>query len=546
MKLDPADYAVISQALLSATREMGAKLMRSAYSTIVRDANDAAAALLDRRGRAVCQGEHNPAQLGSMSATIARCGEMFGFDRLDEGDFFITNDPYHGGQHLPDIFIFSPILLDGEVLGFAGTVAHHIDIGGGAPGLNMAARELIQEGLIIPPSRWNMARDWNGGCFQQMIAANIRVPEQTIGDINAQFAGNAIGAARVVELGRKYGAATVMAVMDEMNAYSERRMRAAIAAAPDGVYRGEDFIDDDGAGGGPVPIRCAVTIAGDRLAVDFAGTGGQVPTNMNCPFASTLASAYCCVKGVLTDPDTPFNAGSVAPISVTAPLGTILNPRRPAPVRARMTPVNRSFNAIMKALAQAVPERVIATGFDTTTGPYLSRRTEARYQVYHEIIGGGWGASARADGCSSVDGPTSNCANAPIEALDMDYDYFRVTEYAVIPGSGGAGKFRGGLGTRRRYLILKDGVQYAQYGDRFRFRPTGLFGGHDGKAARCTLTRDGETVELASKVMMELKTGDMLTVETGGGGGYGPPDERAGAAIASDAADGFVVATASP
>lgn len=540
MRLDPADYAVISQALLSATREMGAKLMRSAYSTIVRDANDAAAALLDRRGRAVCQGEHNPAQLGSMSATIARCIATFGTDRLEEGDFFITNDPYHGGQHLPDIFIFTPIALAGRLLGFAGTVAHHIDIGGGAPGLNMAARELIQEGLIIPPSCWNMARDWNDGGFQQMIAANIRVPEQTIGDMNAQFAGNAIGAARVVELARKYGPDTVVAVMDEMNAYSERRMRAAIAAAPDGTYHGEDFIDDDGAGGGPVPIRCAVTISGDALVIDFAGTGAQVPTNMNCPFASTLAAAFCCVKGALTEPDTPFNAGSTAPITVTAPLGTILNPRRPAPVRARMTPVNRSFNAIMKALAQAVPDRVIATGFDTTTGPYLSRRTETRYQVYHEIIGGGWGASSGADGCSSVDGPTSNCSNAPIEALDMDYDYFRIVEYAVIPNSGGPGKYRGGLGTRRRYLILKDGVQYAQYGDRFAFLPAGLFGGREGVAARCTLERDGRVIELASKVMMELKAGDMLTVETGGGGGYGPPESRAAQAIADDIADGFI------
>ena len=328
--------------------------------------------------------------------------------------------------------------------------------------------------------------------------------------------------------------------MDELIRYGERRMRAAIRAVPDGVYRGEDRIDDDGAGGRPVAIRCAMTVRGDEIAIDFTGTDPQVATNMNCPYASTLAAAYSCVKGVLTDPETPFNAGSLAPITINAPLGTIVNPRRPAPVRARMTAVNRVFDAVMKAFAAAVPERAIATGFDTTTGPYLSRRSGGRYQVYHEIIGGGWGASAGADGCSGVDGPGSNCSNAPVEALDMDYDYFRVLEYALIPDSGGSGRQRGGLGIRRRYLILKHEVQYAQYGDRFRFEPEGLFGGGPGRAARCTLERDGEAIALPSKVMMTLRAGDVLTVETGGGAGYGDPRERAAAAIEADLAEGLV------
>ncbi len=539
MTLDPADYAVISQALIAATREMGAKLIRSAYSTIVRDANDAAAALLDRRGKAVCQGENVPVQLGSMTATIAHCLRTLDPETLAAGDFLITNDPYHGGQHLNDIFIFSPILLEDRLLGFAATVAHHIDVGGGAPGLNMAARELLQEGLVIPPSRWNAA-DWNGGRLQRLIEGNIRVPEQSIGDLNAQFAGNAIGGKRVQALARKFGPDTVVEAMDELIRYGERRMRAAIRGVPDGAYRGEDRIDDDGAGGGPVAIRCAMTVRGEEIAIDFAGTDPQVATNMNCPYASTLAAAYSCVKGVLTDPETPFNAGSLAPIAIHAPLGTIVNPRRPAPVRARMTAVNRVFDAVMKAFAAAVPERAIATGFDTTTGPYLSRRSDDRYQVYHEIIGGGWGASAGADGCSGVDGPGSNCSNAPVEALDMDYDYFRVLEYTLIPGSGGAGRLRGGLGIRRRYLILKDEVQYAQYGDRFQFEPEGLFGGGPGRAARCTLERNGETIALPSKAMMMLKAGDVLTVETGGGAGYGDPRERIATAIETDLAEGLV------
>ena len=445
MKLDPIDQAIISQALVSAAREMGVKLIRSAYSTIVREANDCSAALLDRYGNAVAQSELMAQQLGSMASTFGPCAAQDPVDTLQEGDFYITNDPYSGGQHLPDIFIFSPIIFDGVVVGFSATVAHHIDIGGGAPGLNMSARELYQEGLILPPARYNLHRDWNGGPLQRLLRRNIRVPDQTIGDIDAQFAGNGIGAARVQELCRKYGREVVCASMAELIAYSERRMRAAIAEAPDGVYEGEDCIDNDGIDDTPLPIRAKVTISGDSLSVDFAGTAAQVRGNMNCPFASTVSSATTCVKSVLTSADIPYNGGSARPISVTAPFGSILNPKPPAAVRARMTASNRAHNAVMKALAQAVPERAIATGFDTTTGPYLSHVGPAGYRVYHELVGGGWGASAGADGCSGVAEPMANCTNAPVETLDMDFNFFRVVEYGLIPNSGGKGQYRGDL-----------------------------------------------------------------------------------------------------
>lgn len=540
MSLDPVDYAVISQSLIAASAEMGTKLVRSAYSTIVREANDAAAAILDANGNTVCQAELIPVQLGSLTATFQPCARLYPPRELREGDFYITNDPYNGGQHLPDIFLFTPILFNGMLIGFAATVAHHIDVGGGAPGLNMSARELIQEGLIIPPSRFNLERDWNGGPFETLIAANIRVPDQTIGDLNAQFAGNGIGAIRVKQLCGRYGADYVLETMAALMNYSESRMRAAIAAAPDGIYASEDRIDDDGLGGGPVTIRATVTIVGDSLAIDFDGTSPQVATNMNCPFASTLAAAYGCVKAVLTDPTTPFNAGSTRMITVRAPFGSILNPKPPAAVRARMTPVNRVFDAVMKALAQAVPEKAIATGFDTTTGPYLSLRRDGRYQVYHEVIGGGYGASAGADGCSGVDGPMSNCSNVPVESLDLDFDFFRVVEYSLIQDSGGAGRTRGGLGICRRYEILADGVEYAQYGDRFKFMAAGLFGGGSGTPASCSITRGGTTMALKSKDWMALRKGDVLTVLTGGGAGYGPPDERAAGKVQADVNEGWV------
>ena len=294
--LNPADYAVISQALIAATHEMGAKLVRSAYSTIVREASDASAALLDPNGQAVAQAELMIQQLGSLSATFGPCAEHHPVDTLVEGDFYINNDPYHGGQHLPDVFIFSPVFFEGELVAFGATVAHHIDIGGGAPGLNVNAREIYQEGLIIPPSRYNLDDDWNGGRLERLIATNVRVPDQTIGDMNAQFAGNAIGAARVRQLCRKYGPEAVRETMASLIDYSERRMRAAIAAAPDGVYHGEDVIDNDWVGGGPVHIRVAVTIDGDEVAIDFDGTSDQVGSNMNAPFASTVAAAFAASR----------------------------------------------------------------------------------------------------------------------------------------------------------------------------------------------------------------------------------------------------------
>jgi N-methylhydantoinase B len=540
MALDPTDYSVISQALIAAAREVGAKLIRAAYSTIVREANDAASAIMDADGHVVAQAELNAMQLTAISAAFAPFRDLYDLDDLLGDDFLITNHPYFGGQHLPDIFIFSPIFFDSRRIGFAATVAHHIDVGGGAPGLNMSARELYQEGLIIPPSLFNQTRDWNNGTFKRLISENIRVPDQTIGDLDAQFAGNGVGIERVRQLCSKYGPGKVCEAMAGLLEYSERRTRAAIAEAPDGVFHGEDRMDNDGITDGPVLFKVRVEISGDEIDIDFDGTSSQASTNINAPFASTIASAMTCVKSVLTASDIPFNAGTERPVNIRAPFGSILNPIPPAPVRARMVAGYRAYNCVMKALYQAVPERVISTGFDTTTGPYLSRQTAEGYRVYHEIVGGGYGASSHDDGCSGVDGPMSNCTNAPVETLDADFDYFRVTAYELIANSGGAGRYRGGLGIRRRYEILKDDVQYAQYGDRFVYQPEGLAAGEPGQHAAVYLERAGERTTLDSKTSSTLRRGDVLIVETGGGAGYGPPRERSPELIARDFADGLI------
>lgn len=535
------DQAIITQALIAAAHEMGVKLIRSAHSTIVREAEDCSSAILDAHGNVVAQSELIPLQLGSIAHTFGPCARITPPSDLKEGDFYITNDPYNGGQHLPDVFLFSPIFVEGRLVGFSATVAHHIDLGGGAPGLNPDATDVHQEGIIFPPSRWNLDRDWrDDGALQRMVRANIRMPDHTIGDFEAQFAANQIGIERVRDLCARHGTAKVESAMAEMLDYAERRMRAALQAVPDGTYYGEDFLDDDGKGSGPLRIAARVTVDGSDIAVDFAGSSDQVKTNINSPFASTVGAALSVIKSALTSADLPFNTGCARAVTISAPHGSILNPIYPAPVRARLLPTYRVFNAVMKALAQAVPDRVIATGYDTTYACCLSHLGPAGYNIYLEIFGGGYGAGPANDGCDAVDSPLSNCGNIPIEAQDMAYPFFRVRDYSLIAGSGGDGRHRGGLGFQRVYEIVADDVTFAAYGDRFVIAPEGLFGGEPGQKAAVWVQRGEERIDLPSKISMPLEMGDLLFVQTGGGAGYGPETARAGADRLQDRTDGFV------
>ncbi len=540
MRLDPVEYAILSQSLIAAAREMGVKLIRSAYSTILREARDGSAALLDARGRTVAQAELIPVQLGTIGRIFGACAALYPPETLKPGEVLFINDPYSGGQHLQDVFVFHPIHLDGAVIGFAASVAHHLDLGGGAPGLNPAAVDVYSEGLIIPPLKIDLARDWHGGGFERLLRANVRVPHQTMGDFDAQMAANAIGVLRVQELAARYGIAKVQATMAALQDYSETRMRAAIGAVPDGVYVGEDAVDDDGIGEAALPVRATVTVRGDSIAIDFAGSSPQVRTNLNAPFTSTVSATVSAVKAALTSPDIPFNDGAMRPIAVTAPPGSLLNPRHPAPVRARMAPCSRAWNAVMKALAQAVPEMVIAPGFDTTTSFCLSHLGEGGWSVYLEVYGGGFGATAQSDGCDGVDNPLSNCSNTPVEAMDQDFDFFRVTDYALRADSAGKGRHRGGAGFIRRFEIREDGTRLALYSDRFRRAPEGLFGGGPGATGWCEVTRGGQAMPIRSKDQMELCRGDIVTLALGGGGGYGDPARRDRAAAARDIEDGLV------
>lgn len=540
MTLDPVDYAIISQAIIAAAREMGAKLVRSAYSTVLREARDGSAALLDASGNTVAQAELIPMQLGTIGHIFKHCAALYRLTELEEDDFFVINDPYSGGQHLQDVFFFHPIFYERRLLAFAASVAHHLDLGGGNAGLNTAAPDVYAEGLIIPPLKLNMRRDWHGGGFERLLSANVRVPHQTMGDFDAQMAANATGTARLRELAARYGAEQLTAVMAALQDYSEARMRAAIRAVPDGIYYGEDAVDDDGINEIPLPVRAKLTVRGDSIDVDFAGTAPQVRRNLNAPLASTMSAALSCIKAALTDPDIPFNAGAARPINISAPRGSLLNPTHPAPVRARMEACFRTWNAVMKALAGAVPDKVIACGFDTTTVGVLSQLGHVGWSVYLEIFGGGYGAAVNSDGCDAVDGPLSNCANTPIEALDQDFPFFRVIEYGLRQDSCGTGTYRGGLGLFRRYEILADDVRFTLYSDRFTRAPAGLFGGSPGTTGFCEILRGSEIIRLRSKDAIDLQKGDILTLAVGGGGGYGCPDGRRTEFIDHDVANEFI------
>lgn len=542
--MNPVDQAIISQALLSAAREMGIKLYRSAYSSVVRDGKDASTGILDSTGQAVAQSDELiPMLVGSLSLTFQACAARYPIETLRDGDFYICNHPYHGAHHLQDILIFVPIFVEGELIGFSAAVAHHLDVGGGAPGMNTSATDYYQEGLIIPPSKYNLQADWrDDGPLQRFLAANFRVPDMTIGDIDSQFAACAVGADRVRELVAKFGAATVKQAMSEMIAYVERRVRSAVRAIPDGTYYGEDFVDDDGLTDEPLRIKTAVTVVGDQLTVDFEGTCPQVKSNLNSPFASTLSATLACIKSVLTGDDVPFNEGATRAVTVKAPRGSLLNPNAPAPVRARMEAAFRSYDAVLKAIGSAMPERAVAPGYDCTTGFCLSYLKDGRFRVFLELRDGGYGGSAKGDGCDAVAGPLSNCTNTPVEQIDADYDFFRIESYSLRPDSGGRGQFRGGMGSTRSYRILEDGVRLSIYADRFRFPAAGFAGGEPGATGGCFVHRGDTVITVKTKDDMALQRGDLVMLSSGGGGGYGDPGQRAPHATKSDREQGYVSA----
>jgi len=485
------ELQVIGSALRAVAEEMGVVLVRSAFSPNIKERRDCSTALFDERGRMIAQAEHIPIHLGAMPDAVAAVMEL---EPAREA-LYILNDPFTGGSHLPDVTIVSR-----TPLGFAVSRAHHADVGGMEPAsLPALSRELYQEGLVLPPVE--LTED-----VVRIFCANARHPEERRGDLRAQIAAHRLAERRLAELAQRRGADRVLAAMDELYDYSERVVRAAIRDLPDGRGEADDVLE---AREGELVLRVAVEIRGDELEIDFAGTAPQHPGNLNCPLAVTRSACFLVVRA-LTDPDVPASGGAFAPVTVRAPEGSLVNARPPAAVVAgNVETSSRIVDVVLAAFGALVP--VPAQGQGTVNNLTLGN---AGF-TYYETIGGGQGACPGADGLSGVHVAISNTLNTPIEALELAYP-LRVERYALRLGSGGAGAHRGGDGVVREVRVLED-CRCSLLTERRARPPRGAAGGADGLPGRNL--RNGE--ELPAKATVELTAGDVVTVETPGGGGYG-------------------------
>ncbi len=542
--LDSATFNIISHGLHAIAQEMGEKLVRSAYSTIIREARDCSTALLDRHGRIVAQSQFCPIHMNSFGKVFEAFAERYDVAAIKPSESLITNDPYSGAQHLNDIIIFSPIFYRGAIVAFAASLGHHIDVGGGAAGPNAQALDVYSEGLRIPPLKFDRARDMGKGMLEQFIRINVRAPDQVAGDLHAQLSANHTGEIRFLEMLDRFGEDTVLNAVEHLQSYSEQLTRQAIETIPDGEYTAEDFVDDNGFTPDPLRVSVRVTVTGDTLSVDLTGSSAQTKGIVNCPLASTISAVYGALATLLGGGRIPVNDGLYRPIqNVRVPHGSFLNPDQPVAVRARNSACHRIYNAIMMAMAEAAPDRVLTSGHDTTNAIGMGHMGSDRYRVYMEVVGGGWGACAQGDGADVVDGYLGNCSNVPVESLEQDYPFMRVEEYSLRIDSGGAGETRGGMGARRVYRILDDDVSFNCYSDRFRIAPWGLFGGRPGSPSQFFIERDGGIIHLESKANVALRCGDRLVIETAGAGGYGDPRKRKRELVEKDLRAGLISKT---
>lgn len=535
MSIDPITLEVVRNALVGVAEECGAALRRTASSPNIKERIDCSTAVFDAQARMVAQAEHIPVHLGSMPASVHAAIDAF--PDLGGDDQVLLSDPFAGGTHLPDWTLVCPVDVErgsepgvergsrGTRVGYVATRAHHADVGGSAPGSMPAdATEVFAEGLRIPPVR--LVRDGaEDADVLALLLANTRTPEERTGDLRAQAGANRLAARRMAELVDRHGHAGLADAMAATLDHAERRVRAALAEAPDGVATFTDWMDDDGIDRTDVPIVVRVELAGDQLHVDFDGTGPQVSGNTNAPFAVTMSAVVYALRAVFA-PDVPANDGAVRPLTVTAPDGSIVRPRPPAAVAAgNVETSQRIVDTVLGALAQLVPDRVPAASQGTmnnTLAGGTDPRTGRAFS-YYETLGGGAGAGPWGDGTSGVQVHMTNTRNTPVEAFEAAYP-MRVVEYRLRSGSGGTGAHRGGDGIRRVLEVVADDVTASLVTERRVRGPWGLAGGGDGAPGRNALVRDGEEVELPAKTTLRLRRGDRLVVETPGGGGWGRAD----------------------
>lgn len=534
--LDPITLEIVWNGLLSVTDECFITLMRSAYSTNIKERHDHSIAIADAKGRLIAQSQNSlPIHISSMTGLIEALLKKYGAD-IAEGDLFLANDPHvAGGTHLPDLNFAMPVFVGGRFVGLVANIAHHADVGGAAAGsMSGGLNEIWKEGLRIPVVRL-MRQGQLHQELMDIILLNMRLPEERKGDINAQIAACRLGVDRVKALSDRYGLAVLETAFDEIIARSKLRMQVEIRKIPDGRYTFEDVLDDDGLEAKDVRFKLAIDKQGDRIVFDWTGSDPQVPGNVNLTFNATQSCVFFGLKAVL-DPDLPNNQGVLDAVEIVAPLGSVANCVSPAAVALRANTCQRGIDVVLGALAQALPDKVIAAANGANTSAVFAGNDPitGRPYVYLETLGGGMGARATKDGKDGVQAGITNTSNLPVEAIEMEYP-LRVLEYGFVEDSGGAGRFRGGLGIRRVVTPVGHRCEFSGVGERFVHAPWGLFGGEPGGTGQFHLQQpDGSTHRLANKVRMPLREGESVVVETPGAGGYGPPAERAAEAVAED------------
>jgi N-methylhydantoinase B len=541
--LDPITLGVIWGALQSIALEIGTTVHRTAYSEQAREGQDFSVAVFDPAGRMVAQGPYSPGHMGAMSFAVRNALAAHPADTLRPGDAILLNDPLLGSGHLPDFFITQPAFHRDRLVGFAVNILHHTDVGGQRPGSQGVEGifDYFQEGLRIPPTKvWREYRPDEG--VIGIIAANTRTPDKVLGDLSAQRAALRVGELRLAELGERYGADTLAVAMDEIIRRTEAGMRAAIRAIPDGVYTFEDHLDDSGPGTDPLRVFVTVTVSGDRIVVDYEGTSAQTRSGINSYINYTRSYSYAAVKS-LTDPFGPMNEGALRPVDVRAPEGSFLNPRPPAGGGPRAIICYRVFEAVIGALAGALPDRVAAAAShmaNPTFGGFDPRRR--RSFVAYELVLSGTGARAEKDGCEAMSW-AFNASNIPVEAQEANQPIV-VERFELIRDSGGPGTFRGGCGVRRDMRFLATDGKLTNLSDRQRFAPYGLFGGSPGTRGR-TVINPGPGEELVhGKESRGFESGDVISFQQPGAGGYGDPLERDPARVLDDVLDDYVSAEA--
>jgi len=536
--IDVITVEVIGNNLQMISEEMGAVLVKAAYSTNIKERRDCSAALLDARGETLAQAEHIPLHLGSMLGIVRQTLKNYRPEEIRPGDMFIANDTYvAGGTHLPDITVAAPFFYEEELLAFASNIGHHAEVGE----VRATAQDAYDEGIRIPSVKIFREGTLDRGVLD-FILLNCRLPRERLGDFRAQFSAAQLGIRRLTELCRKYGKEVFKASVARLFDYAESKIRRGIEQIPDGRYEFNDSMDDDGVKDEPILITVAVEVEGDTIRCDFSGSARQVEGPINMPKSATLSSVYYTIKAVI-DPDIEANGGYYRAIEVITEPGSILNPNPPAPVGGRSDTAQRVVDVILGALAQVIPKRVTAACHGTIAGYGVhgfDSRTGELY-TYPEIIGGGFGARCNKDGPDGIQVHMTNTSNLPVECLEDEYPII-LERYELIKNSGGAGKFRGGLGIRRQFRLLEKDGWFTSKGDRFRFAPWGLAGGLEGGKGRLVLNHGTEREKhfRSKNYYVPMTENDVLMMETPGGGGYGVPCDRDPARVIQDLVEGKI------